>query len=130
MTTVRREPGDDDPVAIQRTGVLLALLCLATACDRFFTVEARVTSCRSGTPVNGAEAVLKLDKGFGEPDLTRRTDSEGRLRMVLNEPPEAWATLTVTAPGHGQWRQQFRGQPAPGLAICLVPSGPKPVGTP
>ena len=102
-------------------GFVVAMTILASACDNFFTIETRVTSCRSGFPVARANAVLKLDRGFGEPDLAVQTDINGWLHMLINEPPSAWATLTIQAPGYNQWRRQFRGQPKAGIAICLEP---------
>lgn len=70
-------------------------LLLLMACDRFFTIEATVIDCGTHVPVSGVKATLKLDRGVGEPDLTAQTGLDGRLHMVMNEPPSSWATLKL-----------------------------------
>jgi hypothetical protein len=110
--------------------LFLLLFPIAYGCDRFFTIDVKVLSCDSGQPVVGAEAVLSLDKGFGEPDQTAVTGSSGELHMVINEPPSSWATLTITAPDYEQSQLQFQGSPQAPLSVCLHPKTAMPTREP
>ena len=96
-------------------GVLLLI-----ACDRFFSIEAIVTDCATQVPVSGVKATLKLDRGVGEPDRTADTGPDGRLRILMNEPLSAWATLTLEKAGYRSWTRQFQGTPSERpVRICL-----------
>jgi hypothetical protein len=103
-----------------QTPILAAATLLLSACDRFFTIEAVVTDCGTQAPLAGVKATLKLDRGVGEPDLTKDTRPDGRLHMLMNEPPTAWATLKLERPGYQPWTRQFQGSPRERpLRICL-----------
>src|SRR2546425_1416021 len=92
--------------AVVAVGVLLLM-----ACDRFFTVEAIVTDYATQVPVSGVKATLKLDRGVGEPDRTADTGPDGRLHILMNEPPSAWATLKLEKASYQSWTRQFQGSP-------------------
>ena len=96
-------------------GVLLLI-----ACDRFLTIEAIVTDCATQVPVSGVKATLKLDRGVGEPDRTGDTGFDGRLRILMNEPSSAWATLTLEKASYQSSTKQFQGTPSERpVRICL-----------
>jgi hypothetical protein len=63
--------------------------------------------------------VLSLDQGIGEPEHTVTTGPDGRVHLVMNEPPSSWATLIVEAEGYVPWQCQFRGKPAAPITLCL-----------
>ena len=99
--------------------VLIATLELLglLGCDRFFLLEVEVTACESRKPLQGVGARLKLDKGIGEEDRFTTSDSDGRLSLTMNEPPNAWATLLLEATGYEPWSRQFQGAPREPVAI-------------
>jgi len=98
-------------------------VAMLSGCDRFFTLHVGVTDCRSKQPLAGVKAVLRLDRGYGEPDAHGETDSAGHLRILINEPPSSWATLTLEHPGYRSWSKQFRGAPqGDPLTACLEKS--------
>lgn len=101
---------------------LCIVVALTLACDRFFRVEAQVVACGSGAPLGGAQAVLVLERGQGEPAQKETTDAEGLVRFSMNEPPTSWATLTISKPGYTSWSSRLQGAPGHRLAVCLTPS--------
>ena len=87
---------------------------------RLRVLEAIVTDCATQVPVSGVKATLKLDRGVGEPDRTADTGPDGRLRILMNEPLSAWATLTLEKAGYRSWTRQFQGTPSERpVRICL-----------
>ena len=101
-------------------------VAVLSGCDRFFTLQVAVTDCRSKQALAGVKAVLRLDRGYGEPDARGETDQTGHIRILINEPPSSWATLTLQHPGYRSWSKQFRGAPqGEPLTVCLEesPSG-------
>jgi hypothetical protein len=107
-------PGRDGIILIGA----LALLNLV-GCDRFFRLEIHVTECESREPIAGVRGRLTLDKGFGEEERVVTSGPDGRLTLLLNEPPNAWATLVLEANGYGSWTRQFRGAPREQVKVCL-----------
>jgi hypothetical protein len=101
--------------------LLPGLLALAS-CDTFFRIDATVTACDTGAPLEGVAVVSHLDQGFGEEDHHLTTDAAGRFHLVLNEPDGVTATLTLTKVGYQTWTHQYQGQPTPPVAICLDPT--------
>jgi hypothetical protein len=98
----------------------IAVLTLA-GCDTFFIIDASVVDSVTGTPVPKATATLVLDKGFSEPDQVIESADDGTIRMAMNEPAEAWATLTVEKQGYVTWSTQFQGRSGFPFVIYLVP---------
>ena len=101
-------------------------LCIALSlglvgCDTFFIVDASVIDDNSGEPLAGATATLVLDKGFAEPTQTIQSAVDGSINLFMNEPAEAWATLTVEKQGYGTWSTQFQGISRFPFVIRLVP---------
>jgi len=94
-------------------------LLAPVGCDRFFVLEVTVTGCESGRPLAGVSAHLKLDKGVGEEDHFATTTDQGRLSLLMNEAPNAWATLSLEAAGYETWSRQFRGAPENPIGVCL-----------
>ncbi len=107
---------------IRRSHIAVLLIPLALAgCDTFFGVHTVVTDAVTGTPVTGATVKLVLDKGVEEPDVVTTTDTNGAVRILINEHTSAWATMTVSKPGYQTWSTQFKGSPRPGFVIKLKP---------
>jgi hypothetical protein len=106
---------------VTRESAVIAMgALLLVACDRFFTIEAVVTDCATEAPVSSVKATLKLDRGIGEPDRTCDTGPDGRLHIVMNEPPSSWATLKLEKASYQPWARQFQGSPSERpLRICL-----------
>ena len=106
----------------------LAIVCLTgllTGCDTFFTVRATVVDHSTGEPLAGANGLLVLDKGIGEQDQAVATGDDGRLFLLMNEPDDVWATLTIAKHGYCTWATQFRGAPRHEIVVRLVPNGPR-----
>ena len=101
--------------------ILVLFAATLMGCDTFFAVSGTVTDGRTGLPLPGARATLVLDKGAGEADTTRISTNDGRVGMIINEPPNAWATLTIEKPGYQKWSTQFQGAPEKPLVIRLWP---------
>jgi len=100
--------------------VVAICVMLLMACDRFFTIEAIVTDCATQVPVSGVKVTLKLDRGVGEPDRTGDTGPDGRLHILMNEPPSSWATLKLEKASYQPWTRQVQGSPSERpVRICL-----------
>jgi len=84
-------------------------------------IDASVIDNNSGEPLSGATATLVLDKGFAEPTQTVQSAEDGSIKLVMNEPAEAWATLTVEKQGYVTWSTQFQGKSRFPFVIRLVP---------
>jgi hypothetical protein len=106
-----------------KTCILLVLATLS-GCDTFFHLRATVVDSTTGSPLPGTTALLVLDRGIEEADGKITSDEQGYIEIWMNEPEEAWATLTVEKVGYGIWSTQFRGSPKHPLVIRLVPSSP------
>ena len=98
---------------------LLLLVATVTGCHTFFTVNTVVTDASTGQPLSDATVTLVLDKGVEEPDVVKTTGTNGKVEIWINEPPSAWATLTVEKNGYETWSTQFRGSPCHEFAIRL-----------
>jgi len=108
-----------------RRSFSVAALCLSlAACDTFFTLDATVVACDTLRPLEGVQATLHLDDGFGEEDHVATTAADGQLHLVMNEPDHVTATLTLTKDGYQDWSRQYRGDPPAPLTICLSPLAP------
>jgi hypothetical protein len=105
--------------------IAMVMLIAGAGCDKFFSVEAVVTDAATSQPVSDAHATLVLDKGVDEPTSVKTSAADGTLKMLMNEPASAWATLTVEKPGYHPWSAQFKGRPCPGLVIRLIPEKEK-----
>jgi len=107
--------------------VFVGVLLFFSGCDSFFVLNALVIDARTETPLSGARASLVLYKGVGEPNIIKTSQNDGRVRIIMNEPPDAWATLTIKKEGYKEWSTQFRGAPCNEFAIRLIPSDEVPV---
>ena len=99
---------------------VFGVLTLA-GCDTFFRIDTIVTDATTGQPIPYATVTLILDRGVGEPAVTRTTGSNGVVDIVINEHSSAWATLTVEKTGYQTWSTQYRGRPRPGFVIRMKP---------
>jgi len=106
---------------MKKTIVFLAFVSFVSGCDAFFGVNALIIDDRTGCPISGAKATLVLDQGVGEPNVTEMSYNDGRVRILINEPRNAWATLTIEKEGYSKWSTQFRGAPLNEFAIRLIP---------
>ena len=68
--------------------------------DRFFEVSGAVTDCASKAPIPGVSVRADLLRGFGEEPVVVATDKDGRFDLLLNEPPDSAAKLTLTHPSY------------------------------
>jgi hypothetical protein len=100
--------------------IILAILLFLCGCDKFFTIDALVVDNSTNQPIIGAKATLVLDKGVEEPDNIKESHLDGRIKMFMNEPQEAWATLTIEKDGYNKWSTQFRGAPCAEFVIRLI----------
>jgi hypothetical protein len=94
----------------------------AVACDRFFSLAGVVTRCDDKSPLADVEVKAVLDRGAGEEDLTLLSDQEGRFQVVMNEPSDAWVTVTLSKPGFKPTSHQFRGSDGDTAKACLAAS--------
>ena len=106
---------------MRKTIIFLVLMLFVSGCDTFFGLDALVIDDRTGCPISGANATLVLDRGYEEPDVTETSSDDGQIRILINEPRDAWATLTVEKKGYSKWSTQFRGAPVNEFAIRLMP---------
>lgn len=101
---------------------LLSVTCFVlSGCDTFFVIDALVVDSVTGTPIPDAAATLVLDKGHAEPRQVVESAEDGSIYMLMNEPAEAWATLTVEKQGYTTWSTQFRGISRFPFVVRLVP---------
>jgi hypothetical protein len=101
--------------------IFLVLMLFVSGCDTFFGVDALVIDDRTGCPISGANATLVLDRGVEEADVTETSSDDGEIMIWINEPRDAWATLTVDKEGYCKWSSQFRGAPVNEFVIRLIP---------
>ncbi len=114
---------------MKKTIFFLALISFVSGCDTFFTLDALIIDDRTGGPISGAKATLVLDQGMGEPNVTEISHNDGRVRIFMNEPRDAWATLTIEKEGYSKWSTQFRGAPLNKFAIRLISRDEDPAGS-
>lgn len=118
----------DGPLYSQRWATI-ELLCLLlgaaatflTGCERCFVIRGNITDDSTGKAVAGAKAILVMDQGYAGPNQVVKTDSSGQFAFRMNEPPRAWATLTVEHSNYHKWSTQFRGAPTSEVGVRLVP---------
>jgi len=99
--------------------VCLVMLMFVCGCDHFFCVDALVVDGVTGIPVAGAKGTLVLDRGVEELDVVAASADDGQITMCMNEPADAWATLTIEKQGYCVWSAQFRGAPRNQVSIQL-----------
>jgi len=75
-------------------------LTIWAAGDRFFEVSGAVTDCATNEPIPSVSVHADLLRGFGEEPLVLETDNDGRFDLLLNEPPNSAAKLTLTHPSY------------------------------
>lgn len=109
-----------DHILTMRNILAICFVAMFSGCHSFFSVNAVVSDAETGIPIEGASATLVLDKGVGENPINLETKEDGKLRMWMNEPPSAWATLTVDKNGYLPWSTQFQGKPRHPIVVKLI----------
>jgi hypothetical protein len=94
----------------------------AVACDKFFSLAGVVTRCDDKSPLADVAVKGVLDEGVGEEDVMLLSDQEGKFQVFMNEPSDAWVTVTLSKPGFKPVSHQFRGSDGYTAQSCLATS--------
>ena len=121
MTT--RVAGPGLPAALRAAIIFSLIIAAGAACDKFFSVAGTVVRCDDRSPLAEVTVKAVLDRGAGEEDQFLLSDEAGRFQVVLNEPSDAWVTITLSKTGFKPVSEQIREADGATVTACLAEEG-------